>query len=86
MFALDNTKSKEKDAILACLYEIFQETKILKEETIYTDWQRREFKNKSMMKVLLPFTWNYFAIGYDKGVTDGIGGDARTIVRQQVSR
>ena len=29
-------------------------------------------------------TWNYFATGHGKGVVDGIGGEAKSLVRQQV--
>ena len=52
---------------------------------------RGEFQKKYMMKVLLnffkkyqvPFTWNYFATSDGKGAIDGIGGEAKSIVRQQ---
>ena len=30
------------------------------------------------------FTWNFFATGHGKGVADGIGGQAKSLVRQQV--
>ena len=30
------------------------------------------------------FTWDYFATGHSKGVADGIGGEAKSMVQQQV--
>ena len=30
------------------------------------------------------FTWDYFATGHGKGVVDGIGGEAKSMVQQQV--
>ena len=37
-------------------------------------------------KYQVHFTWSYFAAGHGKGVVDGIGGEAKSIVHQQVSR
>ena len=30
------------------------------------------------------FHWNFFATGHGQGIADGIGGEAKSLVRQQV--
>ena len=59
---------------------------------IYSDGHSSEFKNQYMMKLLhhvttqhsAKFTWDYFATSHGKGVVDGIGREAKSMVQQQV--
>ena len=91
LFVLDNYK-KDKDAIFACLQKFYGNTTTFPEEHIYSDGPSSEFKNQYMMKLLhhvskqhsAKFTWDYFATGHGKGMVDGIGGEAKSMVRQQV--
>ena len=70
---------KDKNAILACLGENFQDKRIQKETIIYTNNPQNEFKNKYMIKVLhylsdkfqVLFTCGYFATSPGKGVVGG---------------
>ena len=90
-YVLDNYK-KVKDAIFACLQKFYGNATTFPEEHIYSDGPSSEFKNQYMMKLLhhaskqlsAKFTWDYFATGHGKGVVDGIGGEAKSMVRQQV--
>lgn len=58
-------------------------------EIIYSDGPSSEFKNKYMVKLLRllsekynkNFIWKYFATLHGKGVVDGIGGSAKSLVR-----
>lgn len=63
------------------------------EQVIWTDGPTTsEFKNRYMMKLLqisskkygCRFTWKYFATSHGKGIVDGIGGRAKSIVRTEV--
>ena len=91
LFVLDNYK-KDKDAIFACLLKFYGTTTTFLEEHIYSDGPSSEFKNQCMMKLLhhvskqhsAKFTWDYFATGHGKGLVDGTGGAAKSMVRQQV--
>ena len=67
-------------------------TEAIKEEVIWTDGPSSEFKNRYMMNLLQfltykykhQFTWKYFATGHGKGVVDGVGGLAKSLVRAEV--
>ena len=91
LFVLDDYK-KDKDAIAACLLKFYTNDTIFPNEFLYNDGPSSEFKNRFMMKLLhnlsnqhsTTFTWNFFATGHGKGVVDGIGGQAKSLVRQQV--
>ena len=58
-------------------------------EIIYSDGPSAEFKNKYMVKLLhllsekynKKFIWKYFATSHGKGVVDGLGGSAKSLVR-----
>ena len=87
LFVLDNYK-KDKDAIFACLQKFHGNTTTFPEERIYSDGPSNEFKNQYMMKLLhvskqhsAKFTWDYFATGHGKGMVDGIGGEAKSMVQ-----
>ena len=62
------------------------------EEVIWPDGPSSEFKNRFMVfflehlskKYKKPFTWKYFATCHGKGVVDGIGGRAKSIVCNNV--
>ena len=91
-FVLDNAYSKNKNVILACLEEIFEEATIQKAEITFSDGPQTYFKNKYMIKGLyhlsekfqVPFTWNYFTTAHGKGVVDEICREVKIIARQQV--
>ena len=58
---------------------------------IYTDGPSSEFKNKFCVNFLsilskelnIEVQWKYFATSHGKGVVDGIGGSAKSLVRSQ---
>ena len=91
LYVLDNYK-KVKDAIFARLQKFYGNATTFPEEHTYSDGPSSEFKNQYMMKLLhhaskqlsAKFTWDYFATGHGKGVVDGIGEEAKSMVRQQV--
>ena len=91
LFVLDDYK-KDKDVIAACLLKFYTNDTIFPNEFLYSDGPSSEFKNRFMMKLLhnlsnqhsTTFTWNFFATGHGKGVVDGIGGQAKSLVRQQI--
>ena len=91
-----DTKEKDKDTVAAflfALYEnhLFPEEGIV-EEIIWSDGPTSEFKNKYMMKLLHQlsiecnkmFPRKFSATSHGKGVVDGIGGRAKSLVRQKV--
>lgn len=59
---------------------------------IFTDGPTSEFKNKYMVKLVevlhsklnCKISWQYFATSHGKGVVDGIGGLAKSMVRKEV--
>ena len=59
---------------------------------IYTDGPSLEFKNRYIVKLVsmlskifqCKVSWKYFATSYGKGVVDGIGGSAKSLVRKSV--
>jgi len=92
-----DTKNKDKTTVLAFLFEVYE--KFIEhvdnssiDEIIYSDGPSSEFKNKYMMKAVYMlsakynknFQWKYFATSHGKGVVDGIGGRAKSLVRQAV--
>ena len=92
LYVLDNYK-EGKDAIFACLKEFYVKTRTFPEEHVFSDGWSSEFKNKYLMKfietlgkrhLIEKFHWNFFATGHGQGIADGIGGEAKSLVRQQV--
>jgi len=61
-------------------------------DVIFTDGPSSEFKNRYCMKLLRDISqkyhreisWKYFATSHGKGVVDGVGGRAKSLVRQKV--
>ena len=93
---ITDSPEKGKDTIYAFVTKICE---IMKSSfdlgdyfTFFTDGPSSEFKNKFMAKMLgdisiklnLPVKWQYFATSHGKGVVDGIGGNAKYLVRQHV--
>lgn len=93
-----DSNDKGKDTIYAYL-ELLWNLIIENEETegvtrpcvIYSDGPSCEFKNKYMAKVLHLLSnkyggewyWKFFATSHGKGVVDGVGGRAKSLVRQK---
>ena len=94
-----DTHNKGKDAVFTFineLYEHFDSSGLMSDETevediIFTDGPSSEFKNKYAMQLLYSlsqkykrnFSWKYFATSHGKGVVDGVGGRAKSLVRQK---
>ena len=65
---------------------------VVPEIVFFTDGPSSEFKNRYIIKTLnllatdygTPFEWQYFATSHGKGVVDGIGGRAKSMVRRAV--
>ena len=92
-----DTKDKGKDTVAVFinhLYEnyIFMEECSATQEVIWSDGPTSEFKNRFMVKFIKVLnekynrnvTWKFSATSHGKGVVDGIGGGAKSIVRQKV--
>lgn len=94
-----DTKEKEKNTVAAFvnhLYdkELVPDSPVMQgtEEVIWTDGPSSEFKNRFMASLLKElsvkynktFTWKYFATSHGKGVVDGVGGRAKSLVRSAV--
>lgn len=93
-----DTKDKGKNTVYVFLMHLFDimsqftsaagDTK----DVIFTDGPSSEFKNRYCMKLLRSISkkqqrevsWKYFATSHGKGVVDGIGGKAKSLVRQKV--
>jgi hypothetical protein len=64
---------------------------VTRPSVIYRDGPSCEFKNKYMAKVLHLLSnkyggewyWKFFATSHRKGVVDGVGGKAKSLVRQK---
>lgn len=77
---------------LACSEKFYSETQTFAKEIKYSDGPDSKLRNKYMMKLIhhfgtkhnTSFTCNYFATDHGKGVVDGIGGEAKKLVHQQV--
>ena len=84
---LDDACSKNKDS----LDTLFKVATIQREKMIKVVVRGVNFRKSIWWKFCLifskkyqvPFTWNYFATSDGKGAIDGIGGEAKSIVRQQ---
>lgn len=90
-----DAKEKDKCTVVAFMNYLFEnelkpnstEMKSVK-DVIWMDGPSSEFKNQytaSFLKELSekynkPFLWKYFATSHGKGVVDGIGGRAKSIV------
>ena len=91
-----NSCDKGKNTIavfLSTLYELIEnDGHGPLHEIIWSDGPSSEFKNRFMVHLLQylsrkynkPFTWKYFATSHGKGVVDGVGGRAKSIVRMAV--
>lgn len=92
-------KNKDKDSILVFLdllyNDIFRKENGAGkqyEEVIWSDGPSSEFKNKFMVKTLellsdkynTQFSWKYFATAHGKGIVDGVGGNAKRLVRMKM--
>ena len=72
------------------LYNHFGVTEAI--EDIWSDRPTSKFKNKFMVKFLQPlsqkynqqFSWKYFATSHGKGIVDGIGRRAKSLVCSKV--
>ena len=59
---------------------------------IYTDGPSSEFKNRYIVKLVsmlskkfqCKVSWKYYSTSHGKGVVDGIGGSAKSLVRKRV--
>lgn len=92
-----DTRDKTKDTVAVFvdhLYNnyLFRDSCSATEEAIWSDGPSSEFKNRYMMRLLQElsrkykrkFSWKYFATSHGKGIVDGIGGRAKSIVRMEV--
>ena len=93
-----DTKDKDKDTVAAFLFSLYENhlfptiSDEIEEEIIWSDGPTSEFKNKFVMKLLhqlstqfqKKFSWKFSATSHGKGVVDGIGGRAKSLVRQKV--
>ena len=92
-----DTKDKDKNAVFAFVTKLYERILIdvpkaspQVPDVIFSDGPSSEFKNKYAMKLLATlaetisgtFAWKYFATSH--GVVDGVGGRAKSIVRQKV--
>lgn len=92
-----NTKDKGKDTVYTFINRLYEH--IVKDvptsddvgDIIFSDGPSSEFKNRFCMKILYDlaqkfqkdFSWKYFATSHGKGVVDGVGGRAKSLVRQK---
>lgn len=90
--------NKDKDTISCFLIHLYEKLEKIKDsiqpevDVIWSDGPSSEFKNRFMVKLLKvlsakysrPFHWKYFATSHGKGIVDGIGGSAKSLVRQRV--
>jgi len=88
-------KKKEKNTISTFIQHLYEELQPNSpdmknvEEVIWTDGPSSEFKNRFMAHLLQElstkykkiFKWKFFATSHGKGIVDGIGGRAKSIVR-----
>ncbi|KAG1714416.1 Mitochondrial coenzyme A transporter SLC25A42 [Nymphon striatum] len=89
--------TKEKDTVYTFINRLYEH--IVKDvpasdevgDIIFSDGPSSEFKNRFCMKILYDlaqkfqkdFSWKYFATSHGKGVVDGVGGRAKSLVRQK---
>ena len=92
-----DVKEKDKNTVFACILYIYDciikpSLNDVEEDVIWTDGPSSEFKNKYMVHLLRilsekfnkKFSWKYFATSHGKGAVDGIGGNAKSLVRKKV--
>ena len=91
---VSDSRDKGKDTVtvfIDFLYSHFGATDAT-EGIIWSDGPSSEFKNKYMVKFLQSlsqkynqqFSWKYFAASHGKGIVDGVGGSAKSLVRSKV--
>ncbi|KAJ8038387.1 hypothetical protein HOLleu_15805 [Holothuria leucospilota] len=90
---VSNTSDKGKDSVYT--FAKYLAAKAPNDPIIFfTDGPSSEFKNKFIAKLLLilaqeygkMFEWQYFATSHGKGVVDGVGGAAKSLVRQAIRK
>lgn len=92
-----DSSSKDKDTVLVFLNVLFdllnkENEDLPSAEIIWSDGPASEFKNRYMVKLTTmlsekyktPFFWKYFATSHGKGVIDGVGGNIKRLVREQM--
>ena len=92
-----DSKDKGKNSVYCFLHKLvsFERQNLKKQLNIYSDGPSCEFKNCFCVKALSLFnqwlhsegidckvTWKYFATSRGKGVVDGIGRSAKSLVRE----
>lgn len=87
-----DTKDKNKDTVFVFLNKLIGIVLHTEKQdvVIYSDGPSSEFKNKYIVCLMMflrkkfnvNITWKYFATSHGKGVVDGIGGRAKSLVRQ----
>ena len=88
---VSDSREKGKDTVAVFIDFLYENCCAHKceEYIIWSDGPTYEFKNKFMAKFLQilsqkyqhPFSWKYFTASHGKGVLDGVGGQAKSIVR-----
>lgn len=91
---VSDSTEKDKNTIFAFVHYLLE--RCLHQDmtgiTFFTDGPSGEFKNKFMAKLMvilaskygMDIEWQYFATSHGKGVVDGIGGRAKSLVRHAV--
>lgn len=97
--AVTDSQDKGENSVYCFLHKLVSvERQNLKKQLLKcSDGPLREFKNHFCVKALsllkqwlysegidCKVTWKYFATSHGKGVVDGIGGSAKSLVREQV--
>lgn len=87
-------QKKGKDAVFTFIIQLLEYIEVGKDDTftIFSDGPTSEFKNKFMARLVFLLSkklqvqvfWKYFATSHGKGVVDGIGGSAKSLVRKSV--
>ena len=91
---VSESRDKGKDTVavfIDFLYNHFGATDAM-EDIIWSDGPTSEFKNKYMVKFLQSlsqkynqqFSWKYVATSHGKGIVDGVGGRAKSLVCSKV--
>ena len=97
LFVTDN-KDKGKNSVLTFLrffLGVIEPSQLGESFCIFSDGPSPEFKNKYCVHMLhllqkefhlnhIKFQWSYFATSHGKGIVDGIGGRAKSLVRTAV--
>lgn len=89
---------KDKATVAAFLYHLLLKLPGINdpniEEVFWSDGAASEFKSQFIVCTLKylsklynkPLTWKFFATSHGKGVVDGIGGNAKSVVRTKMLR